>query len=248
MGGELTYNCVRSFMCRRLTPYLVVSLLTFALGVLAAFLLVGHRIYSTPYSVTGGNVITPFSEAEVAERERKKWEDYFGAPLVWTLLVNDEKQGQIAVVRADADAPNGKVRAKLKLNCPSTHGSIEILAGDTERTGLDLKGYNGGSYLPEPQKNIVEVRTISEGREISFRTKARGNIRYENPLAGPILSFELTETHGLERMIARGGTEVTFIIHDVRKNDNKLSVTFPEIDSASQMAEDLNGCRASKKR
>jgi hypothetical protein len=228
---------------RRLAVPFTLSFLTFALGVLSVHL--GNRIASLPIHVKAD--IAGTSEASSKRQpSRQEWEAYFGTPLIWEFLSNDE-YGRLAVVRSDADSLNGKVKAKLRFACPSQRGSIQILVGDMEQTGFDLGGYSLKSNLPVLKRNKVEVTAISEGRKLSFRTKAVGRIGYEN-LKPTVVFFELIERHGLERMIAKGGTEVTFTIHDLIENDRRIIVTFPEIEVSSEMVKDLNGCRAARKR
>jgi hypothetical protein len=170
-----------------------------------------------------------------------EWEDYFGTPLVWTFLLNG-KYGTLAVVRATAETPYGNVRAKLRLSCPAGVGSIQVLVGDMEATGFDLDNYSVKSDRPVERKNVVEVRATSPNGRVSFITKAAGNTAYED-LYPTIMFFELTKTRRLQRMIAKGSTAVTFVIHDLDDYQRTISVSFPAIDPSDPMVKDLNGCR-----
>jgi len=162
--------------------------------------------------------------------------------LVWKFLLNDEAYGKIAVVRATGETPNGKVRAKLKLDCPGRDGAITIIAGDMESSGFDLGNYSVNSGSPVTRKNLVEIRGISPKGGLSFKTKANGHIGYEN-LFPTVMFFELAKTKKLEHLIAKGSTKVTFVIHDLDDYQRTITVTFPAIDSSSEMAKDLKGCR-----
>lgn len=228
---------------KRLAVPFTVSLLTFALGVCSANVI--FRTDSPAFTLPADSVaaITQETEPEIDD----DWEEYFGTPLVWTFLMSDEEYGHLAVVRSAAESANGKVKAKLKLNCPSQNGSIEVLVGDMEQTGFNLKNYSLKSEQPVLKTNKVEVRALTGERELSYTTRADAFVRYSN-LKPTVVFFELNRTRGLERTIAEGGTEVEFTIYDLETNDRKLVVTFPEIEVSNDMVKELNGCRASKKR
>jgi hypothetical protein len=59
----------------------------------------------------------------------------------------------------------------------------------------------------------------------------------------PLFIFRLVKTKRLERLIAKGSTEVTFVIHDLEDYKKTIKITFAEIDSSSEMTKDLNDCR-----
>jgi hypothetical protein len=174
------------------------------------------------------------------------WDSYFGTPRVWKFLLNDEYYGRLAVVRAEAETANGKVKSMLRLDCPGKGtypgASIAIIVGDMEKSGFNLGNYSVSSSPPVLKKNQVEVRAVSPKGELSFKTKADGNIGYDNQYP-TIIFFRLIKTKKLERLIAKGSTEVTFVIHDLEDYKKTIKVTFPEINSSSEMSKDLNGCR-----
>ncbi len=219
---------------------LIAVLLTFGIGISAVP--VWYQ-YQTPKEVQHTPVEvyvepTPHIQRNLSDN----FEEYFGTPLVWKFLLNDEEDGRLAVVRASAETPNGEVRAMLRLDCPSTAGSIQILVGDMEETGFNLANYSVSSELPIIKKNLVEIRAVSPKGKMSFKTKANGTIGYPN-LYPTVIFFELIRTKRLEQLIAKGSTEVTFVIHDIEDYKKTITVTFPAIDSSSQMAKDFKGCR-----
>jgi hypothetical protein len=226
-------------MCKFPIRYFI-ALLTFIIGVSAVS--VWHQSQTTQeVQFAPANVrqeLTPHIQKNLSD----SWETYFGEPLVWKFLLNDDYYGKIAVVRATGETSNGQVRAKLKLDCPGRDSALTIIVGDMEKSGFNLGNYSVKSDSPVAKKNLVEVRAVSPKGELSFKTKAEGRIGYEN-LYPTVLFFELTKTKKLERLIAKGSAEVAFVIHDLEDYQKTIRVTFPAIDSSSQMAKDLKGCR-----
>ena len=225
---------------RKLPVRYFIAICTFVIGV--SVVAVWHQ-YQTPKEVqlTPADY-RPLPTPYIQENPSDEWEEYFGKPLVWKFLLNDEYYGKLAVVRAAGETPNGIVRAKLRLDCPEQDGAIIIIVGDMEKTGFNLGDYSVKSDLPVIKKNIVEVWAVSPKGELSFKTRAEGNIGYEN-LYPTVVFFELTKTKKLERLIAKGSTEVTFVIHDLEDHQKTIRITFPAIDPSSEMAKSLNGCR-----
>jgi hypothetical protein len=226
-------------MCK-FKVHLIAVLLTFGIGVSAVS--VWYQ-YQTPQEIQVTSIdVYAEPTPHIQKNLSNNWEEYFGTPLVWKFLLNDEEYGKLAVVRAPAITLNGTVKAKLRLDCPSTVGSIQILVGDMEETGFNLANYSVSSELPIIKKNIVEVRAVSPKGKMSFKTKANGNIGYPT-LYPTVIFFELIKTKRLEHLIAKGSTEVTFVVHDIEDYKKTITVTFPAIDSSSQMAKDFKGCR-----
>jgi hypothetical protein len=226
-------------MCKFPVRYLV-AIVTFVIGVFVVS--VWHQS-QTPQNVQ----VTPVDfrlepTPLIQENSYDEWETYFGTPLVWKFLLNDGDNGKIAVVRATGKTSNGNVRTKLKLDCPGRDSATTVLVGDMESSGFNLGSYSLNSGSPVAKKNLVEIRAISPKGKLSFKTKADGHIGYEN-LHPTVIFFELAKTKKLERLIAKGSTEVTFVIHDLEDYQKTITVTFPAIDSSSQMVRDLKGCR-----
>ncbi len=226
-------------MCKFPVRYFI-AVLTFVIGLFAVS--VWHQ-RQTSQEVEPRPI--DFSSEPMSQRQENLsdgWEAYFGEPLVWRFLLNDDDYGKIAVVRAAGKTSNEQVRAMLKLDCPGRDSATTIIVGDMEKSGFNLGNYSVNSDSPVTKKNLVEIRAISPKGELSFKTKAEGHIGYEN-LKPTVLFFELTKTKKLERLIAKGSAEVTFFIHDLEDYQKTITVTFPAIDSSSQMAKDLKGCR-----
>jgi len=226
-------------MCKFPVRYFI-AILTFVIGVSAVSVWNQYRISQevqfTP--VDSRSEPTPLIQENISDN----WETYFGEPLIWRFLLNDEDYGKIAVVRATGETPNAKVRAMLKLDCPGRNSAITIIVGDMDNAGFNLADYSVKSDSPVIKKNLVEIRAVSPKGELSFKTRAKGNIGYPT-LYPTVLFFELTKTKKLEHLIAKGSTEVTFVIRDLEDNQKTITITFPAIDSSSQMAKDLKGCR-----
>jgi hypothetical protein len=227
----------------RPTSKLIITVSGFALGVAAAFAWnYAHPPVVPNCGQSEGSSSPMGDDNALSAAPSDNWEEYFGTLLVWKFLLNDERYGKIAVVRATGETSYQRVRTKLKLDCPGREAAITVLAGDMEKTGFNLGGYSVNSGLPVTNKNLVEVLAVSPQGELSFKTKANGAIGYEG-LYPTVIFFELTNTRKLERLIARGSTEVTFVIHDLEDPLKTIKVTFPAIDPSSGMAKSLNGCR-----
>ena len=226
-------------MCKFPVRYFV-AIVTFVIGVFVASVWYQSQT-SQNVQVTSADFPLE-STPQIQENSYDEWETYFGTPLVWKFLLNDDDYGKIAVVRATGKTSNGNVRAILKLDCPGRDSATTVLVGDMESSGFNLDNYSVNSGSPVAKMNLVEIRAVSPKDEVSFKTKADGHIGYEN-LHPTVIFFELAKTKKLERLIAKGSTEVTFVIHDLEDYQRTITVTFPAIDSSSQMVKELKGCR-----
>jgi len=226
-------------MCKFSVRYFI-AILTFIIGVFVVS--VWHQRQTLQEAKSTSADSRPEPMPQLQEYTSDSWETYFGEPLVWKFLLNDGDNGKLAVVRATGETPNGQVRAKLKLDCPGRDSATTILVGDMESSGFNLGNYSVKSDSPVSKKNLVEIRAVSSKGALSFKTKAEGHIGYPT-LYPTVLFFELSKARKLERLIAKGSTEVTFVIHDIEDYQKTITVTFPAIESSSQMAKDLKGCR-----
>src|SRR5258708_7894697 len=203
-----------------------IAILTFVMGVSAVSPRHQYQVSQEVRSTPPESRLEP--TLQIQENLPDEWEEYFGTPFVWRFLLNDEKYGQIAVVRATGETPSGKVRAELKLACPGSDGPITLIVGDMESSGFNLGNYSIASNLPVLKKNLVAIRAVSPRSELSFNTRANGNIGYDE-LYPTVIFFELTKTRKLERLIANGSIEVTFVIHDLGSYHKTIKITFPAI-------------------
>jgi hypothetical protein len=111
-----------------------------------------------------------------------------------------------------------------------------------ENSGFDLGNYSVNSGSPAAKENLVEIQTHSPKGDLLFKTIANSHIGYEN-LKPTVIFFELPKSLRLERIIAKGSTQATFVIHDVYDIGTTVTVTFPAIGLSSPMIKDLKGCR-----
>ena len=166
----------------------------------------------------------------------------------WQMRINDSKV-RTAVVMANSKTPNGEAQAIFWLQClanPNYVVSIDFIVRDTSKiTGFNFDDFEGPD-APAQRKKLVEFRAVSPQSNLSFRASVAGGYGGAGEPDAFFFTPDATNRDKdiqLARMIAKGSTKVTVVVHDYRNNQKTIEATFPAIDASSDVAKMLNGCR-----
>lgn len=166
----------------------------------------------------------------------------------WRTTISDSKI-LTAAVTTGGKTPTGEAQTMFQLQCRADSHQIAainyIVLDASEIKGFKFSDFEGPD-APVKLKKLIEFRAVSPGGSLIFRVSAAGY--YNN--AGERIGFYLTtypntqrgNVARLARMIAKGSTEVTVIVHGYRNNRKTIETTFPAMDAASAAAKTFSGC------
>ena len=225
---------------RKLSIHIFILILTFGLGVIIVTVLFYNQnsskvIISTTDSHSN---LTPVIQENSDSIDLQK-NDYFHAPSIWKITSSSE-YGTIVTVTGVGKTPNGIAPVILKLQCPIRENSpppISFIVDNSEEIGFDVDDFEG-PYAPAFEKKLGEIRIISPQGKTSIKTNVGG--WYAVPsgfLFSPVVPEHIVRT------IAKGSTEVTFVVHHNRDYQKIIEMSFPALDSSSDVAKALSGCR-----
>lgn len=166
----------------------------------------------------------------------------------WQMRINDSKV-RTAVVMTNGKTPKDEAQTIFWLQCPANSdysASINYIVRDTSKiTGFDFDSFEGPN-APANEKILVEYQAVSPNGNLSFRDSGGGV--FGGAGEGDAFEFETSKINQdkirqLARMIAKGSTEVTVIVHDYKDYSKTIETTFPAIDASSDVAKILNGCQ-----
>jgi hypothetical protein len=93
---------------------------------------------------------------------------------------------------------------------------------------------------------LIEFRAVSPNGTVSFRESVGGvygGAGETDAFNFESFNIERNKLMRLARMIAKGSTELTVIVHDYKDYSKTIETTFPAIGASSDVAKILNGCR-----
>ncbi len=152
---------------------------------------------------------------------------------------SDDEYGRLATVSAMGKTKDGEVQTSFTLQCPAKKNplaGIKYYIDQDKAIHFNFEDFEGPNAAAS-NKEALEIRASSPQRKLSFRTNVWGNVG----LFG--VSDKQDKIIQLAQMVAKGGTEVTLIIHDSPDYQNTIETKFPAIEPSSDVAKILNGCR-----
>ena len=170
-------------------------------------------------------------------------------PDVWRTTISESKIFLTAAVTTNGEIPNGEAQTMLQLQCRADSNdvaSINYIVLDA----FEIKSFNfsdfEGPNAPVKLKKLVEFRATSPSGSLTFRDSVAGYYRNAGETTGfYFTTYPNTQRDNvarLVRMIAKGSTKVTVIVHGYRNNRKTIETTFPAMDAASDAVKTFSGC------
>lgn len=166
----------------------------------------------------------------------------------WKIIANDIN-GRVAEVSAKGKTPDGEVQTTLQLQCPTEKNSVIVFVYNvsTDKISSFDFDYFEGPGAPALKRKLVEIQANSPQKNLYWNYSVAGGFGGNGIgsefFFSPSTNNKPDKTAQIAQMIAKGSTEVIITVHDPQDQKKVIKTTFPAINSSSEVARILNGCR-----